>query len=192
MNDSVFYFVDNIHAALAVDRKITFRYFTFNLQKEKEYNKKSYIASPFALIWNDGNYYMMAFESGKMKYFRVDRMDNVKLTDEKRSGKGENREIILSERSTKVFAMYGGEEKDVTLRFSKHLTGVVIDRFGRDIMMIPDGGKHFTVRVKIEVSPQFFGWLCGLGKGVKVVTPEIAEQMKKHVDGIAGMYEVIE
>jgi predicted DNA-binding transcriptional regulator YafY len=128
-----------------------------------------------------------------MKHFRVDKMDNVKLTDEKRDGKGEHRAINLSERASKMFAMYGGEEKDVKLRFSKHLTGVVIDRFGRDIMMIPDGGKHFTVSVVVEISPQFFGWLlCGLGKGVKVVTPEIAEQMKKHVDGIAGMYEGIE
>ena len=189
MNDSVFYFVDNIHAAIADDKKITFRYFTYNAQKEKEYNRKSYIASPFALLWNDGNYYMMAFESGKMKYFRVDRMDNVKLTDEKRSGKGENREIILSERSTKVFAMYGGKEERVSLRFSNHLIGVVIDRFGRDIMMIPDGSKHFTVSVVVEISPQFFGWLCGLGKGVKITFPdEVIEQMKKHVDGIAGMY----
>jgi predicted DNA-binding transcriptional regulator YafY len=189
MNDSVFYFVDNLHAAIADDKKITFRYFNYNLQKEKEYNKKSYIASPFALLWSDGNYYLMAFEDSKMKHFRVDRMDNVKLSDEKRDGKGEYRTINLSERSPKVFSMYGGKEERVTLRFNRRMIGVVIDRFGRDdIMMIPDGDKHFTLTVDVEISPQFFGWLCGLGKNVKIMSSEIAEQMKKHIDDIAEMY----
>ena len=86
--------------------------------------------------------------------------------------------------------MYGGKEERVKLRFSNRLTGVVIDRFGKDVSMRPDGGKHFTVSVTVEVSPQFFGWLCGLGKGVKIISPApVAEQMKNFVESIAGMYQ---
>lgn len=189
MNDSAFYGIDNIHAAIAEDRKISFRYFNYNVRKEKEYNKKTYIVSPYALLWNEGNYYLVAFENGRMKHFRVDKMDTVKRLDEKRDGKEAFAALHLSERSSKVFSMYGGTEERIVLRFSNHLTGVVIDRFGKDIMMIPDGGKHFTVTVNIEVSPQFFGWLCGLGRGVKILAPtSVVEQMKKHVEGIAGMY----
>ena len=191
MNDSAFYGLDNIHAAIAEDKKITFRYFNYNIQKEKKYNKKSYIASPFALLWNDGNHYLLAFESGKMKHFRVDKMDNVKLLDERRYGKEEYNTLRVSERSTKLFSMYGGAEERITLRFSNHLTGVVIDRFGKDIVMRPDGKNHFTIIVSVEVSNQFFGWLCGLGKAVKLVSPApIVEQLKDYVMGIAGMYEV--
>ena len=190
MNDSAFYGLDNIHAAIAEDKKITFRYFNYNIQKEKKYNKKSYIASPFALLWNAGNHYLLAFESGKMKHFRVDKMDNVKLSDERRDGKEEYNALRVSERSAKLFSMYGGAEERITLRFSNHLTGVVIDRFGKDIVMRPDGKNHFTIIVSVEVSNQFFGWLCGLGKAVRLVSPaHIAEQLKDYVKGIAGMYE---
>ena len=190
MNDSAYYGVDNIHAAIADDKKITFRYFNYNRQKEKEYNKKNYLASPYALLWSDGNYYLMAFESGKMKHFRVDKMSDVKLSDEKRDGKGDFRVINLSERSSKVFSMYGGTEERITLRFSNHLVGVVFDRFGRDLMMIPDGEKHFTITVNVEISNQFFGWLCGLGRAVKIVSPaQIAEKMKAFVESITKMYE---
>ncbi|MDL2287916.1 WYL domain-containing protein [Oscillospiraceae bacterium OttesenSCG-928-F05] len=190
MNNSAFYGLDNIYAAIADDRKITFRYFNYNTQKEKEYNKRSYTTSPYALLLNDGNYYLLAFESGKMKHFRVDKMDNVKLTDEKRDGKEAARALNLSERSTKLFSMYGGKEEQITLRFSNHLTGVVIDRFGKDITMRPDGDKHFTIHVAVEISPQFFGWLCGLGKAVKLVSPIlVVEQFQDYVKGISGMYE---
>ena len=90
----------------------------------------------------------------------------------------------------KLFSMYGGAEERITLRFSNHLTGVVIDRFGKDIVMRPDGKNHFTIIVSVEVSNQFFGWLCGLGKAVRLVAPApIAEQLKDYVKGIAGMYE---
>lgn len=190
MNDSAFYGLDNIHAAIAEGIKISFRYFNYNISKEKEYNKKSYAASPFALLWNEGNYYLLAYEGGKMKHFRVDKMDNVKLMDEKREGKDTFKALNLSERSTKVFSMYGGKEETVTLRFSNHLTGVVIDRFGKDVGIRPDGDKHFIVHVAVEVSPQFFGWLCGLGKAVRLVSPApIVEQLRDYVKGIAGMYE---
>jgi len=190
MNDRAFSGVDNIHAAIAEDRKITFRYFNFNLKKEKEYNKKSYVASPYAVLWNDGQCYLLAFESGKMKHFRIDKMDTVKQLDEKRDGKGEYRAMNLSERSTRIFSMYGGKEERVTLRFSNHLVGVVIDRFGKDLMLIPDGGKHFTISVTVEVSPQFFGWLCGLGKGVRLVSPAlVVEQLQDYIKGIAALYE---
>jgi hypothetical protein len=91
---------------------------------------------------------------------------------------------------TPRFIYERGEEERVTIRFSNHLTDVALDRFGKEIMMIPDGSKHFTVSVDVEVSPQFFGWLCGLGKGAKITAPApIAEKMREYVAWIAGMYE---
>ena len=148
-----------------------------------------------------------------MKHFRVDRMDDIGIAEYEsedsgtkkslkrdsedkeyidciaRDGEDEFEALKLSERSTKVFSMYGGKEKNVKLRFSNHLISVVIDRFGKDTMMIPDGDKHFTINVAVEVSPQFFGWLCGFGRAVKVMTPEIADEMRDYVSGIVGIYQ---
>lgn len=192
MNDSAFYGLDDIHACIASNCKISFKYFTYTVEKEKSYRKNGgfYEASPYALIWNDNNYYLLAFENGKMKHFRVDKMDSIKPLDEDREGKDEFKALDLSERSSKVFAMYSGKEERVGMRFSNHLTGVVIDRFGKDIAMHPDDKDHFTISVTVEVSPQFYGWLCGLGRGVKIIAPDsVAEQMAAFVTGIAEMYQ---
>ena len=191
-NDSVFYHLDDIHAAIANDWKITFQYFYFSPQKQKVYNKKGgkYTASPYALLWSENNYYLLAYESGKMKHFRVDKMDGIELLAQKREGKEIFKDMKLSERSLRVFSMYSGKVQRVKLRFSNHLANVVIDRFGKDITMVPDDEKHFTIHTDIEVSPQFYGWLCGLGRGVRVVSPpEVVEEMGNYVKKIAEMYE---
>lgn len=191
MNNSIFYHVDDLHAAISNDWQVKFRYFAYTLQKEKKYLKKGefYTASPYALLWNDGNYYLLAFEGKKMKHFRVDRMDSIEISYEKREGKEEFKKMNLSDRSLKVFSMYGGKEYRVSMRFSNYLVGVALDRFGKDVMLIPDGDEHFTLTVDIEVSPQFYGWLCGLGKGVRITSPAaVVEEMSEYVKGIAGMY----
>jgi len=195
-NDSAFYGLDNIHEAISNNQKVSFKYFSYTVNKEKAYFKKGgvYIVSPYALMWQDNNYYLIAYEkgkkTGKIKHFRVDKIDSVNLLDEEREGQDDFKALNLSERSAKVFSMFGGKEERVSLRFSNHLTGVVLDRFGKDVSMRPDGDKHFLVSVTVEVSPQFFGWLCGLQRGVKIVSPNrVVKQMSEYVSGIAEMYQ---
>ena len=95
----------------------------------------------------------------------------------------------MTERSLRVFAMFSGEVKKVKMRFSNRMANVVIDRFGQDIVMYPDDEKHFTIHTDIEVSPQFYGWVCGLGKAARILAPaEVVEEMGNYVKGIAEMY----
>ena len=190
-NNSIFYHLDDLHAAIANDWRITFKYFYFTPKKQKAYYKKGelYTASPYALLWSDNNYYLLAYESGKMKHFRVDKMDGIEVLTQKREGKEAFKELKLTERSLRVFSMYSGKVQKVKIRFSNHLANVVIDRFGKDVVMIPDDEKHFTIHTDIEVSPQFFGWVCGLGKAVRILAPaEVVEEMGNYVKGIAEMY----
>lgn len=190
-NNSIIYSLDDIHAAIANNWQIKFKYFYFTPKKKKEFYKKGehYIASPYALLWSNNNYYLLAFESGKMKHFRVDKLDSLEIVFEKREGIDVFKKMKLSERSTQIFSMYSGEVKHVKMRFSNHLANAVIDRFGEDIDMINDDGRHFIIRTDIEVSPQFFGWLCGLGRAAKILGPEdVIEEMREHVNKIADMY----
>ena len=178
-------------SAIADGWKLSFHYFTYDLQKNKRYYKhgEDYIVSPYALIWNDDNYYLLAYHAGTMKHFRVDKMDDIKIVKERREGVEAFKALKLSERSLKVFSMYGGTEETITLRFSNNLIGVVIDRFGRDIRISPDDDRYFKITVKVEVSPQFYGWLCGLGTGVRIIHPdEVAQKMGEYVRSIAKMY----
>ena len=189
MNDKIFYSLDDLHIAIANDWQITFRYFYFTPKKERAYYKKTYSASPYALLWGDNNYYLLAYESGKMKHFRVDKMDGIDIVRTNREGKEVFKDMKLNERSLRMFSMFSGKVQKVKIRFSNHLANVVIDRFGRDIVMVPDDEKHFTIHTDIEVSPQFFGWLCGLGRGARILAPaEVVEEMGNYVKGIAEMY----
>ena len=176
--------------------KISFKYLKYSIddvgkQVERGHGAK-YIVSPFQLLINDGNYYLLAYDdySKDMRTYRVDRMKNVAFTGEPREGETAFKKIDLKTYTQRVFSMYGGEQKLVTLRFINPLLDTVVDRFGTaGVLYNRVDDTHFTVTAKVEISNQFFGWLLGFGKKVKVIAPDdITEQFKAYLDKIREMY----
>ena len=172
---------------------ITFKYFEFNLKKERVYkhNGQLYKVSPFALVWDNENYYMLAWDSTveKIKHYRVDKMYGVSMTHDKREGTEAFEKTDMSAYTKSVFGMFGGKEERVKLRFANRLAGVVIDRFGRDTMIIKDGDEHFTVSVNVVISQPFLAWVFGFGADAEILSPESArEEMKKHAENVCNMY----
>lgn len=193
MNESIYYAVDVISDAITKNRKIRYQYFEYTVEKERRlrHGGKFYEISPFSLIWDDENYYMLGWDSeaGKMKHYRVDKMQKVSLSDDEREGVEEFEKFDMSAYSKTVFGMFGGTEQKVKLRFSNRLVGVVLDRFGRETTIIPDGDEHFTVTLSVVVSPQFFGWIFGFGSDVEILSPEeVRKEMKKQAEEIFGKY----
>ena len=193
MNESVYYAVDAISDAITQNKQITYKYFELNLKKERVYrhNGQLYKASPFALVWDNENYYMIAWDSSanKMKHYRVDKMYGVTMTNEKREGTEAFEKTDMSAYTKSVFGMFGGKEEKVKLRFANHLAGVVIDRFGRDTMIIKDGDEHFTITVGVVISRQFLAWVFAFGTDAEILSPEnVREAMKKHAESVCGMY----
>lgn len=180
MNESVYYNVDEISGAISRDRAIRFNYFEFDVNKQRRYRHggKLYEISPFALMWDDENYYMLGYdpEAGKLKHYRVDKMTNIESAETERSGKELFAGMDMSSYSKQVFGMFTGSEQTVKLRFENRLAGAVIDRFGKEVMLIPDGNEHFTVSADIAVSPQFYAWVFGFGTAVEILSPESARQ----------------
>lgn len=181
MNESILYNVDEINNAINNAVQISFRYFEYTVEKKKQYRHdgRRYEASPYALAWNDENYYMIAYDADakKIKHFRVDKMSNIQLSNLPRVGKAEFQRFDMGVYSKKLFGMYGGSEYSVRLRMPEKLVGVVIDWFGKDVPIIPQEGGVFETTVSVQVSPQFFGWLFGLGGECEIVSPpEIREQ----------------
>lgn len=193
MNESVYYAVDAISDAITQNKQITYKYFELNLKKERVYrhNGQLYKASPFALVWDNENYYMIAWDSSanKMKHYRVDKMYGVIMTNEKREGTEAFEKTDMSAYTKTVFGMFGGKEEKVRLRFTNYLAGVVIDRFGRDTMIIKDGDEHFTISVDIAISRQFLAWVYAFGTDAEILSPEnVREEMKKHAESVYKMY----
>lgn len=193
MNESIYYNVDEIHISISQDRKIQFKYFEYTVTKERRLRKDGafYVMSPYALTWDDENYYLVAYDSevDTIKHFRVDKMSDISVMDEPRDGREAYEQLDMAVYSRKVFGMFSGEEKSVLMRFENRLVGAVLDRLGRDVMIIPDGNEHFTVRTNVVVSPQFFAWVCGFGDGVQILSPDdVVTAMKAHIQKIAKMY----
>ncbi len=192
MNESIYYAVDDIHNAIAEDRQISFKYSEYSVAKERVFRRGGarYVVSPFALTMSDENYYLLAYEDGKgMRHYRVDRMADIRVLEAERLGKAEFADIDMAEQSQKVFGMFSGVERSVTMRFDNHLAGAVIDRFGKDIPFVPTGDGRFSVTVRVVVSPQFFGWLCGFGRQVELTAPaDVREEFGRYAADIVGMY----
>ncbi len=180
MNESIYYTVDYIHEAIGKNNKVSFQYFEWNEKKEKKlrHDGKRYVISPWALTWDDENYYMIGYDSDseKIKHYRVDKMLKIELTDEKRDGAELFKDFDMALYSKKTFGMYGGKEETVTLRCENCLAGVIIDRFGTDISLVPSGGNHFSFTARVYNSPVFLAWLLNFGSQVTVVSPDSVKQ----------------
>lgn len=176
VNENIYYNVDEIYKAIAENVKVRFQYFDWNEKKEMQLRRDGayYEVSPWLLTWDDDNYYLIAYEdeSQMIKHYRVDKMMNISLSKLGRQGKEEFEHFDIAGYSRKTFGMFAGEEETVTLLSEKYLTGVFIDRFGSDVSMREKDEEHIQVRVNVAVSRQFFGWLTGLGRAVRIQSPE--------------------
>ena len=173
MNESIYFNVDAVQEAIAQNKQITFRYFDWDLGGKRKYRDKSYQASPYGLCQDNENCYLLAhsLRHGVTSY-RLDRMSNIRLTGESRTPCPELTGKALAEHASRLFQMFSGEEIAVKLRFDRSLINVVVDRFGKDIILIPDGDDHFVFTVNVAVSPMFLSWVIGFGGKAKILYPQ--------------------
>lgn len=193
MNESIYYNVDALHSAIAAGSRITFRYFDWDMKGKKKYRHegKRYRISPWALLWDDENYYLVGYdaEHAERRHYRVDKMESITQTGEERLGKELFAGFDPAAYSRKVFGMYGGEPQKVTLRFESSMSNIVFDRFGRELILTPDREGGFTVTVEVVPSPQFFAWLTGLGAPVKILSPQpIVQQFCDYLQSVLDAY----
>ena len=192
-NEKVYYNVDALHEAMNQGYQIRFRYGEWNTEKQLVMKKggKEYLVSPWALTWDDENYYLIAFDeaAGIIKHYRVDKMMKIDLTERERVGQEAFQDFDLAAFSKKTFGMFGGPDADVVLRCRNELAGVIIDRFGTEISIVPEDGGYFHVHVTVAVSPQFYGWVTGIGAGIEISSPrEVRSGYREYLQGILSKY----
>ena len=181
MNETIYYNVDRIQEAIAEGKQITFRYFDWGIDGRRHYRDKSYAASPYGLCQDNENCYLLALSDRHgITSYRVDRMADIQLLVDSRVPCPELTGRNLNEHANRLFQMYAGETADVKMRFHKSLVNVVIDRFGKDTMLIPDGDEHFVFTVRVAVSPMFLSWVIGFGAKAKILYPDsVVDACKK-------------
>lgn len=192
-NETIYYSVDDLHRAISVNRKITFQYAEWTEKKKLrlKHDGAYYIVSPWALTWDDENYYLIAYDEKPevIKHYRVDKMLHINLLDQERLGEEHFKNFDLAAFAKKTFGMYGGRDESVTLTCCNELAGVILDRFGSDIMMIPSDRDHFHVNVTVSVSRQFFGWVTGVGSKMQLDGPvQVRQEYLDYLKAILGNY----
>ena len=192
-NENVYLNIDSIHTAIGESRKVTFRYFDYDISKTKIYRHggERYVVSPYGLAWVNENYYMIGYydRRGAICHFRVDKMERLKLSDDRQIYLGEDVGFNVADYVKKVFHMYSGEMTRVLLRFDNSLLNVVIDRFGDDARLAIYDGDSFTASVEVSVSPTFLSWLFQFGNKAAVLSPaKLIEQMKTACLGQLSQY----
>ena len=180
MNETIYYNVDTIQEAISQNKQIAFRYFDWDFGGKRKYREKEYLASPYGLCQDNENCYLLAFSSRHgITSYRVDRMADIHLLDEARVPCPELTGKALHDHANRLFQMYSGDAVDVKLRFHRSLLNVVIDRFGKNTMLIPENEEWFNFTVKVAVSPMFLSWVIGFGNKAKILYPQsVADQCK--------------
>ena len=181
MNETIYYNVDAIQDAITSNKQITFRYFDWDLGGVRRYREKEYLASPYGLCQDNENCYLLGYSDRHgITSYRVDRMTDIRLSNNDRIPCPELTGKALNEHANRLFQMFAGDTVDVKLRFHRKLINVVVDRFGKETMLIPDGDEHFNFTVRVAVSPMFLSWVIGFGDKAKVLyPPSVVEQCKK-------------
>ena len=181
MNETIYYNVNDIQEAISQNKQITFQYFDWNMDGKRQYRDKHYLASPYGLCQDNENCYLLAYSDRHgITSYRIDRMENITILSDSRIPCPELTGKAFTEHANKLFQMFAGDAMNVKLRFHKTLLNVVIDRFGQDTMLIPDGEEHFNFTVKVAVSPMFLSWVIGFGEKAQILYPKsVIDDCKK-------------
>lgn len=193
-NESIYYCIDAVHTAIQQNRKIRFLYMEWSLDKKlvPRNNGEKYLISPWALLWNDENYYLIGYDeaAGILKHFRVDKMGQVELQEEARTGRELYDTCDLNTYSARTFGMYRGKEEIVTITCRNHLAGVMLDRFGKEVSLQKVDQDHFSVHVKVALSRQFYGWMTGIGADARISSPEeVREEYREYLAELLENYK---
>ena len=196
MNTDIHESLGVISSAIAHNQQIRFKYFDYDVNKKRAYRKKGayYQLSPYDLVYTDDNYYLVAYNAerkGRFTY-RVDRMASVEIVLPDREGKeffeDNRKEKLRLQKST--FSMFDGGVETVTMVFRVNMMNAVIDKFGKDVFIVPVDKEHFQISVPVAVSQQFYGWVFGLGNYVTIIGPEhIKKEMAKKLEEIRKRYD---
>ena len=181
MNETIYYNVNDIQDAISQNKQITFRYFDWGIDGKRRYREKNYQVSPYGLCQDNANCYLLALsERHGITSYRVDRMTGIELLPQSRVPCPELTGKALTEHANRLFQMYSGETAEVKMRFHRSLANVVMDRFDRQTMLIPDGDDYFVFTVKVAISPMFLSWVIGFGSKAKILHPQsVIDQCKQ-------------
>ena len=191
-NETIYYSVDYIHKAINADRKIIFQYLEwYGTSKRLKHNGEIYVVSPWVMLWDNQNYYMIGFDdkSRDIRHYRVDKMTNISVSENKRDGEELFKNFDMEAYSARTFGMFGGESESVVIRCSNEVAGIIADRFGKEIKTKEISDEKLEIEIEVNVSPHFLGWILSLGNDLEIVGSEkVVKMMQDFINEKSAIY----
>lgn len=193
VNERIFYHVDKIHSAINNKVKISFRYCSYDMKKNRvaRHDNMRYVVSPYELMWSNENYYLLANYPGHsdpISTFRVDRMEDIEILNEPAKEKDKNFNPVAYTRH--CFNMFNGKKTEVTIAFDKSLVDTAIDKFGYETEITPYEDGRFTVTESIRISKAFFSWVAQFGRKAEIISPaEVRKEFLEAMREVISIYE---
>lgn len=192
-NESIFYTIDTIDRALNEGKKVSFVYFDLDSHGDRAYRKNGdrYVVNPVAMVFNDGRYYLTAYNDKylNLSNYRIDRMDKAEMLEETRTPADCVKDFNVNKHRKQAFSMFVGELTRVTFAINKSVLDVIFDKFGEKTKFIAIDENTYKFSAQVQVSKAFFGWLAGLGGNIKIIAPTpVASDYVKYLSEIVSAY----
>ena len=177
-NEQILDNIDVINSAFRNNQQISFDYYDYDINKHLVQRGEKRLCSPFALVMSGECYYVVSYyEKYADTYtnFRLDRMRNISLVNSARGYPDER--LNLEQYIKSSFSMFSGKSEYVTLRLplENKYCNIVIDRFGKSVLMLRDkkSDNHFIIHVPVRAEyPQpFFSWIFSFRGKVEIISP---------------------
>ena len=194
MNESLYQNLEIFYEAIKRDVQVSFRYMTWKIGHNTQIRKtgKTCLISPWAVCKVGEEYYIIGYEAQKqrIKHYPVIKMAYIKLLEEKREGKESFEKLDLELFYERCFGEPGSPKTRVKFYMENHLLDGIMDQFGKDVWIRPEGDRHFIAIINVDVNERFFGWLSGLGMGARLLEPEcVVRQYQEFLQRLLTQYQ---
>ena len=195
-NQRIYYTLDQLSEAINNDHQVSYQYMEWTLDKGRcpRHGGRRYLVSPWALLWEEENYYLVAYTEGQgLRHYRVDKMASITLLAAGRLGAEAYDPERMQDYARPMFSMYAGPVERVQFDCDAAMIGPMLDRFGAGATVVPQPGEAtFHLYADVAVSPTFFGWVCGFGGKVRILGPAgVKEQFDAFLAAIAAAQEAL-
>ena len=191
-NNEVIMNIEDISESIYQNRKIKFEYWKYEITDKLEENIVSNpTVSPYAIVYSKQEFYLIGIKEGQIKLYcyRLDRIKNIKILDEKITIKKKKSEI--QEFAESATEMFGGKKEEIEAICHILLLDTIFDVFGKNVTIekIPDTDEYF--KLVVDSSPMGFKmWAMRNIDLVEVVKPaSLRNEMRKIVENAMEKYK---
>lgn len=179
-NEKVYYIIDGIQNAILESHQIQFQYYEYTQKKERilKHDGYFYKLDPYALEWKNDHYYLIGYSHKHhgLAHFRVDRLAGVEILE---STYIPQPDFDVADYTNKMIDMFASDRTVcVELLCENRFMKTIVDDYGEAAATCPYDSNHFVVKVEVNPSGTFYGWVFKFMGGIKIIAPqECVEEM---------------